>query len=127
MRLASLLVCALGLIAPGCGYVDDNPHAAQVVAQAYLDAYTNKEPAKICRVLAPEVALAVAAGRTCVEGIAPQLRQEYPRLTAGRTHNAPSPPGNPRMFVSVREQPGRELVLGRYGSIWRVIDGGKPP
>jgi hypothetical protein len=124
MKLISLFISALALIASGCGYVDDNPRAARVVAQAYLDAYAQHNPSKICRVLAPEVVIAVAAGRTCEEGLAPQLLQDHPRLRAGRTRKAPSPPGNPRLFVAVQGQPGREIELGRYGSIWRVINGG---
>jgi hypothetical protein len=127
MRLLALaaVLCAATV---GCGYVDDNPRAAQVVAQAYLDAYTDRDLATVCRVLAPEIVLAVSANRpSCEAGISTLLTGPYPPLTVGSTREAPSPPGNPRLFVSVREQPGRMIELGRYGSIWRVINGGTPP
>ena len=127
MRLLALAATLCALSA-GCGYLDDNPRAAQEVAQAYLDAYTARDPAGVCRVLAPEIVLAVAANRpSCEAGIALQLVEPHPRLTVGPTREAPSPPGNPRLFVSVREQPGRAVELGRYGSIWRVINGGTSP
>jgi len=127
MKLLALAAALCAAIA-GCGYHDDNPHAAQVVAQAYLDAHTDRDPATVCRVLAPEIVLAVAANRpSCEAGILLQLAEPHPRLTVGRASEAPSPPGNPRMFVSVREEPGRMIELGRYGSIWRVIYGGTPP
>jgi hypothetical protein len=110
----------------GCGYEDENPHAAAIVAQAYLDAYTARDAAGICRVAAPEVQQAIAAGQpSCATVLQPQLARRYPRLTVGDAHSAPSPPLNPRIALAVREQPGREIVVGRYGSIWRVIDGGK--
>lgn len=111
-----------------CERSDDDHHAAAVVAQAYLDAHTARDPAAVCRVLAPEVQLAIAAGHaSCGDAVRVQLGGRYPRLTVGSSREAPSPPGNPRIAVEVREQPGREMTVGRYGSIWRVVDGGKAP
>ena len=127
MRLLAL-AAALCAATAGCGYVDDNPRAAQIVAQEYLDAYSDRDLAAICRVLAPEIVLAVSANRpSCEAGILTLFTGPYPSLTVGPTRKAPSPPGNPRLFVSVREEPGRMIELGRYGSSWRVINGGTPP
>jgi hypothetical protein len=119
---------AVVLSALGCGYVDDNPQAARVVAQAYLDAFAEHDAAGICRVVAPEVQAALAAGRTsCDAGAEEQLGRSYPRLTVGRTQKVvPAPPNNPRYTVEVRGEPGRWIVVGRYGSTWRVVDGGAP-
>jgi hypothetical protein len=112
-------------VGTSCGYIDDNPRAASKVAQAYLNAFTERDPDAICRVLAPEAQLALAAGKTCEEGVAQQLARPYPLVTVGDIRPAPSPFGNPRFAVDVPAQPGRAILVGRYGSIWRVIDGGR--
>ena len=128
MRLAASIATVLALAAAACGYHDDSPDAAVEVAQAYLDAHTALDAAAICRVVAPEVRLTIAAGQpSCADALRPQLGRRYPKLIVGGTHNAPSPPLNPRIAVAVKEQPGREIVVGRYGSIWRVVDGGRAP
>jgi hypothetical protein len=111
-----------------CNHPDDDDHAAAVVAQAYLSAYRRRDASAICGMVAPEVELAIAAGQpSCGVALQSQLAASYPRLSIGATHDVPSPAGNPRIAVAVREQPGREVLVGRYGSIWRVVDGGKPP
>jgi hypothetical protein len=125
MRCVATLIAAIAMVSAGCGYVDDNPHAGAVVAQAYLDAFTARNAHAICRVLAPEVRQALATGRTCEAALAPQLRRRYPRLTVGSIHKVPSPPLNPRFAVEIPAQPGRVVIVGRYGSTWRVVDGGK--
>jgi hypothetical protein len=127
MRARAIFAGAVLLAAAGCGYTDENPHAAQIVAQAYLDGHTARDPVAICRVVAPEVQAVFGAGQSCPEGLRPRLEARYPRLTVGDVHPAPSPPLNPRIAVAVREQPGREVIVGRYGSIWRVVDGGRVP
>lgn len=127
MKLRTLLVAGLCLLSTACGYKDDNPHAAQLVAQAYLDGHTKRDAVAICRVVAPEVRVVFGAGKACPLGLQPQLGPRYPRLTVGPVHPAPSPPLNPRIAVAVREQPGREVIVGRYGSTWLVVDGGKVP
>lgn len=124
MRAATVIMVAFSLALVGCGYVDDNPRAAAIVAQAYLDALAAHDAAAACRVLAPEVQLALASGQTCEVGLEPQLRNANPRLRVGRIRKVPGPPGNPRLDVDVPAQPGREIEVGRYGSIWRVIFGG---
>jgi hypothetical protein len=121
------LLLGLVVLASGCGYTDDSPHAAQIVAQAYLDGHTDRDPIEICRVVAPEVRAVFGAGKSCPAGLSPRLAKSYRRLTVGKTHPAPSPPLNPRIAVAVKEQPGREVIVGRYGSTWLVVDGGKVP
>jgi hypothetical protein len=108
----------------GCGYVDNNPHATQVVAQAYLDSLRRHDVAGVCRVFAPEVQAAYGAGSSCQAGLPAHLRKTYPRLVVGGVHEVAGPSGNPRFDVAVQGQPGVEITVGRYGSIWRVIGGG---
>jgi hypothetical protein len=126
--LRLLVFAAVALSAVGCGYVDDNPRAARVVAQAYLDAFAEHDAAGICRVSAPEVQIALTAGHaSCDEGAEERLGHSYPRLSTGRTQKVvPAPSNNPRYAVEVVGQPGRWIVVGRYGSTWRVVDGGAP-
>jgi hypothetical protein len=130
MRRLWLTALAIGaLAAAGCGYSDENDDAAVVVAQAYLDAFAENDAAGICRVSAPEVAAAFAADKgSCDAGLEEPLRStQHPRLSTGRvTKVENAPPGNPRFAVEVPGQPGRVIVVGRYGSIWRVVDGGAP-
>lgn len=111
-----------------CDQPDEDRHAAAIVAQAYLDAHTARDASAICRIVAPEVQLTIAAGQpSCAAVLQPQLARRYRHLRVGGTSVVPSPPGNPRIAVEVRDQPGRRMVVGRYGSIWRVVDGGKVP
>src|SRR4051812_42164902 len=125
MRGAVSVVAIGGMIAlAGCGYVDENRSAAQEVAQAYLDAYRAHNPHAVCRILAPETAAALAGDGTCERAVDAQLTHVYPRLRAGRAHPIPHPELNPRFAVAVQGEPARSIVVGRYGSIWRVVDGG---
>jgi hypothetical protein len=126
VRATVPLLATLTLYTFGCGYADDNPQAARVVAQSYLDAFEHHDAAAICRVSAPEVQAALALGHTsCDAGAAEQLNHPYPHLTTGRTRKVvPAPANNPRYAVEVRGEAGRWIILGRYGSIWRVVDGG---
>jgi hypothetical protein len=114
-------------LAGGCGYVDDNQRAAEIVAQAYLNAYATGDASAICNVLAPEVEVLVANGGTCETALEPVLQKRFPRLTVGRASHVAAPFGNPRYTVPIRQEPGRQIIVGRYGSIWRVIDGGRVP
>jgi hypothetical protein len=120
-------VAAIGVVllvlVSGCGYVDDNGRAAAVVAQAYLDAVRARDAAGVCRVLAPEVQAALAAGKTCEGAVARQLRVRRPKLRVAGVREIPGPPGNPRFNITVPEGSGRQITVGRYGSIWRVVDG----
>jgi hypothetical protein len=127
MKLVLTFIVGLALVGSGCGYKDDNPEAAALVAQSYLDAYTARNRQAICRVAAPEVQAALTVGHpSCEAGI--QLLARYPRLKVGRVRKVePAPPLNPRYAVAVPAQPGREIVLGRYGSTWRVVYGGPAP
>ena len=127
MRRLTLLLLVLLSFGAGCGYVDDNPRAAEVVAQAYLDGYSEHDGSAVCRVLAPEVHAAFAPLGGCEKAVRPSLQLEQPRLTVGHAQKVPSPPVNPRFVVNVREQHGRLITVGRYGSIWRVIHGGDWP
>jgi hypothetical protein len=124
--LSALAIGALA--ATGCGYSDDNDDAAAVVAQAYLDAFAESDAAGICRVSAPEVQAAFAAGKeSCEAGLEEPLKHSHPRLSTGRiTEVEDAPAGNPRFAVEVPGQPGRVIIVGRYGSIWRVVNGGAP-
>jgi hypothetical protein len=108
----------------GCGYVDDNPLAARIVAQAYLEALRQHDAAAVCRVLAPEVQAAIAAGATCEANLPAHWQPTYPKLRLGNVREVAGPPGNPRFAVTVFGRPGVKIILGRYGSIWHVVDGG---
>jgi hypothetical protein len=119
-----VLAAVLMVAANGCGYTDDNGRAARVVAQAYLNAFTARNATAICRVLAPEVTAALPNGQTCEERVGLLLHRAYPRLIVGRVRRVPGPPLNPRFAVAVPAERGRWITVGRYGSIWRVIDGG---
>jgi hypothetical protein len=125
MRSALVLLAMVAAIASGCGYRDENPRAAAIVAQAYLNAVAADKAHAVCRVLAPEVQAAIARGASCEKGLIPTLRRRGRHLTVGSVQKVPSPPGNPRFEVAVRGQVGREIIVGRYGSIWRVIDPGR--
>jgi hypothetical protein len=125
MRVALGLLLVVAATASGCGYTDENPQAAAIVAQAYLNAYTAHDAHAVCRVLAPEVQSAMAQGHTCEQGVRPAFRRSS-HLVVGKVRRIPAPPGNPRFEVAVRGEPGREIVVGHYGSIWRVVDGGQP-
>jgi hypothetical protein len=124
MRARLLIVPVLVATLAGCGYVDDNPHAVQVVAQSYLDSLRRHDLAGVCRVLAPEVQAAIAAGGTCEGALPAHLRKSYPRLQVGTAHEVDGPPGNPRFDVVVPAQAGVVITVGRYGSIWRVVGAG---
>ena len=124
MRLRLFIVAVLVAMLVGCGYVDNNPHAVHVVAQSYLDALKRHDAAGVCRVLAPEVQAAIAAGGSCDAALPAHLRKSYPRLQAGMAHEVDGPSGNPRFDVAVPAQPGVVITVGRYGSIWRVVGGG---
>lgn len=128
MRAVSVLAVALAVGLCGCGYADDNRRAAALVAQVYLDSFAEREPTAICRVLAPEVQGAIASGHpSCEAGLAERLSRPHPRRTTGRVRRiAPPSPDNPRYAVEVRGEPGRWIIVGRYGSTWRVVDGGTP-
>jgi len=124
-RLAALTLVTIVLVGASCGYEDDNPRAAAIVAQAYLDGFADRDASSICRVSAPEVqaAWAAAGNGSCEAGLEPLGR--YPRLRVGRVRKIdPAPPLNPRYAVAVPAQPGREIEVGRYGSTWRVVYGG---
>lgn len=131
-RLRSLTRAIAGaaifiLLCAGCGYADDNPRAAALVAQAYLDAFASRDAAAVCRLVAPEVKGALAAGQACEDGVRPQFKAAASRLVVGRVREIPAPAVNPRFAVEVSGQPGRFVTVGRYGSIWRVVDGGVRP
>lgn len=123
---AAALLATLALVSAACGYVDDNPRAAAIVAQAYLDGFADRDAHAICIVAAPEVQAAWTAGHaSCEAGLEPLGR--YPRLRVGRVRKVvPAPPLNPRFAVEVPAQPGREIEVARYGSTWRVVYGGPP-
>jgi hypothetical protein len=119
-----LLAAVLLALFAGCGYVDDNPRAVRVVAQAYLDALRSHDAAAVCRVLAPEVQAAIAAGGTCDGSLPAHWDRTYPALRVGSAREVSGPSGNPRFEVTVEGRHGIVLTLGRYGSIWRVVGGG---
>jgi len=119
-----LLAAILLALLPGCGYVDDNPRAVRIVAQAYLDALRKHDAAAVCRVLAPEVEAAIAVGRTCETNLPVHWLRTYPALRAGAVREVSGPSGNPRFDVTVVGRRGGNLTLGRYGSVWHVVDSG---
>ena len=124
MKGWSLLAAVLLALLAGCGYVDDNPRAVRIVAQAYLDSLRKHEAAAVCRVLAPEVQAVIAVGGTCEANLPAHWQRAYPALRVGGVREVAGPSGNPRFEVTVEGRRGVDLTLGRYGSIWHVVDGG---
>jgi hypothetical protein len=89
-----------------------------------LDGLKRHDADAVCRVLAPEVQAAIAAGMTCEAALPGHLHANYPRLEARGVYEVPGPPGNPRFNVDVTTRTGLAITVGRYWSIWRVVDGG---
>jgi len=127
--IAGFLVSAT--LAGGCGgYQDDNWRAAREVAQAYLDAQQREDTARACGLLAPETQASFAAlgGGACEAGVPSASGPAGDRrLNVAGVTPVPGSGLNPRMGVRVREQPARLIVVGRYGSTWRVVDVGATP
>lgn len=115
LALAPLLALVVGL--SGCGYTDGNPQAVRMVARAYLDAYTSRNAAVICRLILPPLAVTFAeqGGGSCERRVAPTLTPAGGPFRTGRVsvveRNASvQVPGGPDHFVT----------LVKYGSIWHV-------
>ena len=97
MKLQLFIAAALVVMLAGCGYVDNNPHAVQVVAQSYLDALKRHDVAGVCRVFAPEVQAAIAAGATCEAALPAHLRKSYPRPPSGARARSRRPAREPAL------------------------------
>ncbi len=101
----------------GCGYSDGNPQAARVVARAYLDAYTKRDAAAICRLILPPLAVTFAAqgGGSCERRVAPTLTAGGGPFKTGRVSVSER-----NASVQVPGGPGHYVGLVKYGSIWHV-------
>jgi hypothetical protein len=115
--LAGGAIATLAVAALGCGYADQNPQAARLVARAYLDAYARRDAGAICRLITPPLAASFAAGAggscerhvetTFASGEGP-LRTTSVSVSERNAH------------VDVSGQRGRFIALVKWGSIWHV-------
>ena len=120
-RSTGVVLAALALALGGCGYHDDNPRAAQLVAGAYLDAYAAHDADAVCRLLIPEAAAAVgarAAGE-CARAVSETFVAGEPASRPGRAIMQEGMPLRAR--IALEGDPTRVLGLVRYGSTWLVV------
>jgi hypothetical protein len=108
----------LGLLAlAGCGYQDDNPHAAQVMAQALLDAHTAHDANAFCRLLGPALLSAAASqgGGLCQPFVQRTFDSSGGRLNVGSVY------GDDKQN-NLRGQGRPDITNGgvKYASVWRV-------
>jgi hypothetical protein len=118
-RIASVFAALLtALVIGACGYQDGDSQAVRVVAQAYLEAYSQRDAATVCRVIIPPLAanFAAEAGGSCERHIASTFTPwEAPvRLGPVKVMGATA-------RVGVADQPGRFVGLVKYGSLWAVV------
>lgn len=125
-RIAPLL-CASVFVA-GCGGGNNekkapalqgaNDPAATKVAQAYVDAYTAKNPDAICRLLAESVRAELSKAKSCGRALRPTLKVDFPKFTALRSYRKGT-----AAVVSFKDSP-RQVTLTREAGAWRVSNGG---
>lgn len=125
-RIAPLLCVAV--FAAGCGGGGDekkppalqgtNDPAATKVAQAYVDAYTAKNPEAICRLLAESVRAELSKAKSCGRALRPTLKLDFPKFTALRSYK-----NGATAVVSFKDSP-RQVTLTREAGAWRVSNGG---
>lgn len=118
VRAALPAVLVLLLVAlSGCGTTDGNPQAARIVAQAYLDAYSSRNAAAICRLILPPLAVSFATqgGGSCERRLAPTLTPADGPFRTGKVDVVER-----NATVQVAGGSGRDVTLAKLGSIWRV-------
>jgi hypothetical protein len=122
--IMAIAIAAITLVAAGCGYDDENPQAARIVAQAYLNAYTARDSATICRVVDPELVLVFAnlGGGSCENYIRSTFTSHEPAVRLGIVKWYLN-----RARVYVVGEPTRFVGLVKYGSLWHVVEGLAPP
>jgi ABC-type Fe3+-hydroxamate transport system substrate-binding protein len=119
-----LVIACLALSA--CGSSSPKPSApagtkdaaAARVAQAYVDAYAHRRPARVCALLAAAVRAQLTQKGSCTATVRASLKGAQPRLKVsgalrqGTTATAKLT-GSPR-----------QITLTREGATWKVSDGG---
>jgi hypothetical protein len=118
MRRHVAAVCgAVALALTGCGYRDDNPDAARVLAQALLDAQHAGDADAVCRLLGPALLAATASqgGGNCQPFVQRSFDPSTPALRAGSVAG-----DDTRMRVQIQDRPGLFIGVVKYASVWRV-------
>jgi hypothetical protein len=110
-------MASVAVILGGCGYQDQDPQAVRVVAQAFVSAYPQRDPTMICTVVIPPLAAQFAslAHGSCEQHIASTFTPHEPvvRLGAVKVSGGSA-------TVDVVGQPGHNVDLIKYGSLWAV-------
>jgi hypothetical protein len=111
--LVSVALCS------GCGYEDQNTKAAGIVAEAYLRAYVQHEPAMACRVLVPALManFAAASGGSCEKHVEATFGPNQSGLRVGSVVRS----GNSATAYAVGNH-AHSVTLVKFGSLWRVAD-----
>jgi hypothetical protein len=127
----SALVLALAiacLAVVGCGAPDDNPEAARLIAQSYLDGRHDGDVVTVCRLSAPEVALAAAAqaGGSCERFMRRALMTRPASLRAGPTLSYAVDGVYANARVAIQGRAAGVVTLRRYASFWRVVSLSSP-
>jgi hypothetical protein len=91
--------------------------AAAKAAQAYLDAYTAKNPRKICGLLAASIRKQLG-GKKCVKTVKGTLTPTFPQQAVDKSYST-----GDKAVITVQGSP-RRLQLVREGGTWKVINGG---
>lgn len=98
---------------------DPNPQAKSA-AQAYLDAYSARDPRAICKLLTPKVQKQLADNKgTCIKTVTSSIKkQKFPKLTVAEAYvdgtNA----------TATITGTARQVKLQQIGGAWKVYDGG---
>jgi hypothetical protein len=115
----ALIVASVALAIGGCGYHDDNPEAAVVVAQAFYDAYGKGDESMACRVLSSDLRALVAsrAEGNCEAAVRAQFKH------GAKVARVQGVSGSDTVaHVTVRGNPHEFVTLLRYGSVWRIVE-----
>ena len=94
--------------------------AARAAAQAYVDAYTARDPKAICRVLIPPVRKQLADNKgTCVKTVRFSIRgQKFPHVTIKAAT------GDRGTATATIAGSVRQIKLQNVAGAWKVSDGG---
>jgi hypothetical protein len=122
--LLALMVAGTTVAAVGCGYSDENTQAARVVAQSFLTAYAKHDPAAICKVVEPSLAVTFAAeaGGSCEKHIISTFMPGSAAVTLGIVKRS----GN-RARAYVAGDRSKFVGLIKLGSLWRVTESWQLP
>jgi hypothetical protein len=116
--LRATIVVAAAMALAGCGYHDENPEAARVVAQAYASAYPHRDAATICRVIFPTLAATFAslAHGSCDAHIAAGFTPQEPTLRLG-----PAKVSEATARVDVVGEQVHYIELMKSDGVWYVV------